>query len=32
MFSDLWSKEDTPKYSKDKQKPITTLVSSIKEV
>lgn len=32
MFSDLWSKEETPTYSKKKQKPINTLVSSIKEV
>jgi hypothetical protein len=32
MFSDLWSKEETPKYSKEKQKPISTLLSSIKEV
>lgn len=32
MFSDLWSKEETPIYSKEKQKPLNTLVSSVKEV
>jgi len=32
MFSDLWSKEETPTYSKKKRKPINTLVSSIKEI
>jgi hypothetical protein len=32
MFSDLWSEEETPIYSKEKRKQINTLVSSVKEV
>ena len=30
MFSDLWSKEETPKHSNEKRKLINTLVSRVK--
>nr|DAX39883.1 MAG TPA: hypothetical protein [Caudoviricetes sp.] len=31
MFSDLWSKEETPKHLKEKRKTLTPLLSSIKK-